>query len=76
MKLKDTIKRFILEGVCGCILWTIFLTPYTIFIMRTTLEQYVYWVIMEFMLVFPLAPFVHRITKRIVSGNGKKKKSS
>ena len=52
-----------MEGIIGCVLWTLFLTPYVLLITKMTTLQYISWVIMEIILVIPLAPIVFRLTK-------------
>ena len=59
------LKEFIIEAIAGCVLWTIALSPYMIFVTKMTLEQYTTWIIMEIVLIIPLSPVVYRITKRI-----------
>lgn len=58
-------KKILLEAVFGFILWTLFLTPYMIFVVRTSLEQYMLWLGMQACLIPPLAPLVFKITKCI-----------
>lgn len=60
------IKKYLYEGVIGCILWTVLLTPYMLLITRMTTSQYITWVIMEIILIIPLSPIVFRITKFIM----------
>lgn len=64
--MNKKIKRFLMEGVIGCILWTIFLTPYMLLITKMTTAQYLSWIIMEIILIIPLAPIVFRLTKYIM----------
>ena len=52
-----------MEGVIGCILWTILLTPYMLLITKMTTMQYISWFIMEIILIIPLSPIVFRATK-------------
>lgn len=65
--MNKKIKRFLIEGVIGCILWTILLSPYMLFITKMTAIQYMLWIVMEIILIIPLAPIVFRITKYIMS---------
>lgn len=55
-----------MEGVIGCILWTILLSPYMLLITKMTTIQYILWIIMEIVLIIPLAPIVFRITKYLM----------
>lgn len=64
--MNKKIKRFLIEGVIGCILWTILLTPYMLLVTRMTTMQYLSWVLMEVILIIPLAPVVFRITKYLM----------
>lgn len=59
------VKEFIIEAISGCILWTFLLTPYMIWITKMTTAQYLSWIVMEIILILPLAPVVYRITKLI-----------
>ena len=56
-------KKILLEAVLGFTLWTLLLTPYMIFVVRTSLEQYMLWLGMQACLIPPLAPLVFKITK-------------
>jgi hypothetical protein len=56
-------KDVVLEAVIGFLLWTIFLTPYVLLITQMTTTQYLSWILMQLILVTPLAPIVFRITK-------------
>lgn len=55
-----------MEGIIGCILWTIFLTPYMLYVTKMTVIQYTSWIFMEVILIIPLSPIVFRITKFIM----------
>lgn len=63
-----SIKDYLKEALIGALLWIGFLTPYVVFIVGTTPIQYLYWLLMEFVLVLPLAPIVYRITKFFMRG--------
>lgn len=56
------IKHIVFESLFGFILWTLFLSPYMIFIVQTTIHQYITWLIMQLILVTPIAPVVFRLT--------------
>jgi len=64
--MNKKIKRFFMEGIIGCILWTIFLTPYMLYVTKMTVIQYTSWIFMEVILIIPLSPIVFRITKFIM----------
>ena len=60
------LKKILLEAVTGFIFWTLFLTPYMIFIVQTTTEQYISWLGMQGILVPVIAPIVFRMTKWVI----------
>ena len=62
------LKKIIMESLTGFIIWTILLSPYMIFVVKTTFEQYVSWVGMQAILVPLIAPIVFRITKKATMG--------
>jgi len=64
--MNKKIKKYLMEGIIGCILWTILLTPYVLLVTKMTTFQYISWVIMEIILIIPLAPIVFRITKYLM----------
>ena len=61
------IKSYLKEAVLGFVLWTIFLSPYMILVTRVSPEQYIAWLVMQAVLVPPIAVLVYRITKRLCS---------
>ena len=65
-KMNKKIKKYLMEGIIGCILWTLFLSPYVLLITKLTTLQYISWVIMEIILIIPLAPIVFRLTKYLM----------
>ena len=48
------VKRFLRDAMIAFIYWTLTLTPYMILVVRTNLEQYLAWVLMQALLVPPL----------------------
>jgi membrane protein DedA with SNARE-associated domain len=60
------VKKFLIEAFCGFVLWTGLLTPYMIFVMATTVEQYLSWIIMQAVVVPPVSVAVINITNKIV----------
>lgn len=60
------LKKFAIEALLGFILWTAILTPYMWFIVQTSLKQYIDWVIMEAIIVPPVAIVVVNITNKVV----------
>jgi len=63
---KKTLVKFAIEAFCGFVLWTLALTPYMIMVTKVTFEQYISWVIMEAVLVPPIAIIVVNATNWIV----------
>jgi len=59
----NRIKRLLVEALVGSVTWTIFLSPYVIFVTKLTLTQYVSWLGMQFVLVPPISPVVFRLTE-------------
>jgi len=59
------IKKILLEAIIGFILWTFFLTPYMMFVVKTTWEQYILWLGMQALIVPIIAPIVFRVTKYV-----------
>jgi len=55
-------KKWLLEALCGGLLWTVFLTPYMLFVVQVTIEQYGAWLLMQAILVPPIAILVVNIT--------------
>lgn len=62
--MRFTIKKYLLQAVVGFALWTGFLTPYMLFVTRVTFEQYLFWLLMQAILVPLIAPIVFRATIR------------
>lgn len=58
-------KKYLVESICGFILWSIFLTPYMFLIVKVDFTQYLAWLSMQIFLVTPIAPIVFRITKYV-----------
>ena len=59
---KEQVKKVLLDAFIGFILWSLFLTPYVILVVKSTFEQYLWWLLMEVILVPPIAPIVIKIT--------------
>jgi len=67
---KKELAKFAVEALLGFVLWTVILTPYMILIVETTLTQYIDWLIMEAIIVPPVAVFVVNVTNWIVKKLG------
>ena len=67
---RRDIKRIIVQAIMGFILWTIILSPYMVFIVKTSEEQFVDWIMMQGIIIPPVAPFVvwvtNKVTKRFI----------
>ena len=59
-------RKFIVSAVTGAVVWTVALTPYMVLVTNTTTEQYLSWVLMQFILVPLVAPLVFWITEKAV----------
>jgi membrane protein DedA with SNARE-associated domain len=57
-------KKFIVEAVVGFVLWTAILTPYVLLVTLMTLSQYLSWLLMQAIIVPPVAIVVVRVTNR------------
>jgi hypothetical protein len=57
-------KKFIVEAVVGFVLWTAILTPYVLLVTLMTLSQYLSWLLMQTIIVPPVAIVVVRVTNR------------
>jgi membrane protein DedA with SNARE-associated domain len=60
--MRYKIKKYLLQATVGFVLWTGFLTPYMLFVTRLTFDQYLFWLLMQAILVPLIAPIVFRAT--------------
>ena len=60
------IKKFIIQSILGFVLWTILLTPYMLWVVRTNLAQYLKWGLMQLIIVPPCSIIVVNLTNYIV----------
>ena len=68
MKIKtEFIKQFIKDAIISFIYWTLALSPYMIFVVKTSLEQYIAWVGMQAILVPPLGAIFSIIARKLKS---------
>ncbi len=65
IKIRDWVKRFLIDGTICTTFFTLVLTPYVVFITKMNLEQYISWVIMEYTIVMPIVPISILITEKI-----------
>jgi len=66
MKKLKRIRDYIIEGIVGSTVWTIFLTPYCILVQQLTLKQYIFWLLMEYTVVLSMAPIIYRVISIIL----------
>ena len=71
---KIKIQRILFEAFAGFIFWTAALTPYMIWVVKTTPDQYVKWVLMQLIIIPPLAPLSIRFMGWFVSLFEKRKR--
>ena len=64
MKL-EFIKQFVKDAVVSFLYWTIALTPYMVFIVKTSFDQYVAWVAMQAILFPPLGAVFSIIARKM-----------
>lgn len=56
------VKKILLEALVGFSLWTGILTPYVLLVTQMSLGQYLSWLLMQAVIVPPVAVVVLRIT--------------
>jgi len=61
----EFIKQFVKDAVVSFLYWTIALTPYMVFIVKTSFDQYVAWVAMQAILVPPLGAVFSIIARKM-----------
>lgn len=71
---KAKIRRILFEAFAGFIFWTAALTPYMIWVVKTTPAQYMRWVLMQLIIIPPLAPLSIRFMGWFVRLLEKRKK--
>ena len=59
------VKQFVIDAVTAFVFYTATLTPYMIFIVKTTFDQYIAWLAMQAILVPPLGAIFAIIARRI-----------
>lgn len=59
-------KRMLIEALCGFVFWTLFLTPYMVFVTKMSLEQYISWIGMQLILVPPISIVVMYLTNKVL----------
>jgi hypothetical protein len=61
------IKQFIKDAIVSFIYWTLALSPYMIFVVKTSLDQYIAWVAMQAILVPPLGAVFAILVRKLKS---------
>ncbi|MBU3897049.1 MAG: hypothetical protein KJ697_03915 [Nanoarchaeota archaeon] len=59
------LKQFVKDAIVSFLFWTITLTPYMIFVVGTTMDQYIAWVGMQAILVPPLGAVFSIIARKL-----------
>lgn len=65
MRKIEFLKQFLKDAVISFLYWTLTLTPYMIFVVKTDFQQYVAWVGMQAILVPPLGAVFSIIARRL-----------
>ncbi len=63
------IKQFIKDAIFSFIYWTAALSPYMIFVVKISLDQYIAWVAMQAILVPPLGAVFSILARKLKSKN-------
>lgn len=56
------VKKIVLEALIGFVMWTSILTPYVLLVTNMTMPQYLSWLVMQAVIVPPVAVVVVRAT--------------
>lgn len=62
---KEFLRQFVKDAVISFLYWTLTLTPYMVFVVKTDFQQYVKWVSMQAILVPPLGAVFSIIIRKI-----------
>lgn len=65
MEKKEFIKQFIKDAVAAFVFFTAMLSPYMIFVVKTSLDQYIAWIGMQALLVPPLGAIFSIIARKL-----------
>lgn len=63
--MKINWRKFVVSAVVGSVVWSLTLTPYVIFVLGMDVGQYTMWLLMQFIIVPPIAPLVYFLTERV-----------
>ncbi|MCX6711442.1 MAG: hypothetical protein NT139_00175 [Candidatus Woesearchaeota archaeon] len=61
------VKQFVKDAIISFFYWTLILTPYMVFVVKTNLQQYIAWVGMQAILVPPLGAVFSIIARKLKS---------
>lgn len=64
-RIRKFIIRFIIDSILAFLFYTAAFTPYMIFIVKMSLEQYLAWIVMEITIVPPLGAIFSIIVRKI-----------
>ena len=64
------LKKLLLEAALGFCLWTGILTPYVLLVTQMTVNQYLSWLLMQAVIVPPVAVLVLRATNYLTKRAG------
>lgn len=64
------IRKLLLEAALGFVLWTVLLSPYMLWIVGMTPAQYGAWLLMQAVIVPPVAVVVVRATNAVTQRLG------
>jgi len=67
---KLNARKLVLEAVLGFVLWTSILSPYMLLVIGMTSVQYSAWLLMQAVIVPPVAVVVVRITNAVTQRLG------
>ncbi|MDP2909299.1 MAG: hypothetical protein Q8N77_05835 [Nanoarchaeota archaeon] len=65
MRKIEFLKQFLKDAVISFLYWTLTLTPYMVFVVKTDFQQYIAWVGMQAILVPPLGAVFSIIARRL-----------
>lgn len=64
---RHKIMKFLVQAIMGFILWTLILTPYMILVTGVTFDQYIFWLLMQGVIVPPASIIVAHFTDKVYS---------
>lgn len=65
MRKVEFLKQFLKDAVISFLYWTLTLTPYMVFVVKTDFQQYIAWVGMQAILVPPLGAVFSIIARKL-----------